>query len=94
MITTGGKFSGRSCSSLATLLDNKYGNKAKIVLISNEFQSLFLVKGNNPRRTTKLIQAVERVLCNLQILGEEAAMKNRVVVQSLESKFPSSLKKE
>jgi len=77
------------------LLDRKYGNRAKIVLmIINEVQSLPPVKGNNPRRTIELIQAVERALCNLQILGEEDTVKNRVVAQSLESKLPSSLKKE
>ena len=37
---------------------------------------------------------MERALCNLQILGEEDAVKNRVVAHSLESKLPSSLKRE
>lgn len=84
-----------SADDMFRLLDSKYGNRAKIVLmITNEVQSLPSVKENNPRRTIELIQAVERALCNLQILGEEDAVKNRVVAQSLESKLPSSLKKE
>lgn len=87
-----------NCASAAEvfrLLDNKYGNKAKIVLlITNEVQSLPPLKGNNPRRTIEMIQAVERALCNLKLLGEEDAVKNRVVAQSLESKLPNSLKKE
>lgn len=84
-----------SADDMFRLLDSKYGNKAKIVLmITNEVQSLPPVKGNNLRRCIELIQAVERALCNLQILGEEDAVKNRVVAQSLESKLPSSLKKE
>lgn len=68
-----------SCGStkdIFKLLDNKYGNKAKIVLlITNEVQSLPPIKGNNPRKTIELIQAVERALCSLQILGEEDAVK-------------------
>ncbi|RXN38928.1 gag-pol fusion poly [Labeo rohita] len=84
-----------SADEMFRLLDSKYGNKGKIVLmIINEIQSLPPVKGNNPRRTIELIQAVERALSNLQILGEEDAVRNRIVAQSLESKLPSSLKKE
>lgn len=81
-----------SADDVFRLLDSKYGNKAKIV--TNDVQSLPPIKGNNPRRTIELIQAVERALCNLQILGEEDVVKNRVVAQSIESKLPSSLKKE
>ena len=84
-----------SADEMFKLLDRKYGNKAKIVLlITNEVQALPPVRGNNPRRTIVLIQAVERALYNLQILGEEDAVKDRVVAQSIESKLPSSLKKE
>lgn len=78
-----------SADDVFRLLDSKYGNKAKIVLmINNKVQSLPSIRGNNPRRTIELIQAVERALCNLQILGEEDAMKNRVIAYSLESKLP------
>lgn len=63
-----------SAEDMFGLLESKYGNKAKIVLmITNEVQSLPPVKGNYPRRCIELIQAVERALCNLQILGEEDA---------------------
>lgn len=57
-----------SCGSadyVFRLLDNKYGKKAKIVLmISNEVLSLPPIKGNNPRKTIELIQGVERALGN------------------------------
>lgn len=77
------------------LLDNKYGNKSKIVLlIAQEVQGLSPIKGNHPRKTIELIQAVERALRDLQVLGEEDAVKNRVVVQSIESKLPDSLKEK
>lgn len=52
------------------------------------------VKGNNPRKTIELIQAVERVLRDLQVLGEEDAVKTRVVAQSIESKLPDSMKEK
>ncbi len=76
-------------------LDNRFGNKAKIVLkISEEVQGLPAVKGENPRKAIELIQAVERALSNLVILREEEVIKNRWVAQSLESKLPSSLKEK
>ena len=87
-----------SCASpdeMFRRLDNRFGNKAKIVLrISKEVQGLPSVKGNNPRKAIELIQAVERALSNLVILGEEDIIKNRWVAQSLESKLPSSLKEK
>ncbi|XP_048092047.1 uncharacterized protein LOC125289336 [Alosa alosa] len=87
-----------SCASANEMfrrLDNRFGNKAKIVLrISEEVQGLPPVKGDNPRKAIELIQAVERALSNLVILGEEEVIKNRWVAQSLESKLPSSLKEK
>lgn len=84
-----------SANDVFRLLDNKYGNKPKIVLlIAQEVQGLCPIKGNHPRKTIELIQAVERALRDLQVLGEEDAVKNRVVVQSIESKLPDSLKEK
>lgn len=87
-----------SCSSPEEMfkrLDNRFGNKARIVLkIAEDIESLPPVKGNNPRKTIELIQAVERALSNLVILGEEDILKNRLVAQSLERKLPSSLKEK
>ena len=84
-----------SADDVFRLLDNKYGNKPRIVLlISKEIHGLPPVKGNNYRKTIELIQAVERALRDLQVLGEEDAVKNRVVAQSIESKLPDSLKEK
>ena len=87
-----------SCASADEMfrrLDNRFGNKAKIVLrVSEEVQALLPVKGNNPRKAIELIQTVERALSNLIILGEEDVIRNRWVAQSLESKLPSSLKEK
>ena len=84
-----------SAKDVFRLLDNKYGNKPKIVLlIAQEVQGLPPIKGNQPRKTIESIQAVERALRDLQVLGEEDAVKNRVVVQSIESKLPDSLKEK
>ncbi|CAL9690628.1 unnamed protein product [Knipowitschia caucasica] len=84
-----------SANDVFRLLDNKYGNRPKIaLLISKEVHGLPPVKGNNPRKTIELIQAVERALRDLQVLGEEDAMKNRLVAQSIESKLPDSLKEK
>ncbi|KAL2076309.1 hypothetical protein ACEWY4_028093 [Coilia grayii] len=76
-------------------LDNRFGNNAKIVLkISEEVEGLPSVKGNNPRKAIELIQAVERAISNLVILGEEDVIRNHLVAQSLERKLPSSLKEK
>lgn len=61
-------------------LDNRFGNKVRYVLkIAKDIESLPPVKGNNPREAVELIQAVERALSNLMILGEEDILKNRLV---------------
>lgn len=87
-----------SCSTpdeIFKRLDNRFGNKARIVLkIAEDIESLPPVRGNNPRKVIELIQAVERALSNLVILGEEDVLKNRLVAQSLERKLPSSLKEK
>lgn len=76
-------------------LNNRFGNKAKIVLkIDEDIENLPPVKGNNPRKAIELIQAVEWALSNLVILGEEDILKNRLVAHSLERKLPSSLKEK
>lgn len=68
-----------SATDVFRLLDNKYGNKPKIVLlISKEVHGLPPVRGNSPRKTIELIQAVERALRDLQVLGEEDAVKKWV----------------
>lgn len=84
-----------SAADVFRVLDNKYGNKPKIVLlISKEVQELPSIKGNQHRKTIELIQAVERALHDLQVLGEEDAIKNRIVAQAIESKLPDSLKEK
>lgn len=76
-------------------LNNRFGNKARIVLkIAEDIKNLPPVKGNNPRKAIELIQAVERALSNLVILGVEDILKNRLVAHSLERKLPSSLKEK
>lgn len=60
-------------------LDNRFGNKAKIVLkIAEEVEGLNPVKGNNPRKAILMIQIMERVLSNLVILGEEDVISSAV----------------
>lgn len=71
-----------SCGStddIFRLLDNKYGDKPRIVLlISKEVHGLPPAKGNNPRKTIELIQAVERALLDLQVLGKGGLHEGKV----------------
>lgn len=76
-------------------LDNRFGNKARIVLkIAENIENLPPVRGNNPRKAIELIQTVERALSNLVILGEEDILKNRLVTHSLEKKVAQLVKRE
>jgi len=57
-----------------------------------ELQDFPAVRNNQPRETLQLIQAVERALLDLIDLGCEDAIKKQLVIQSLESKLPDSMK--
>ncbi|CAI5670371.1 unnamed protein product [Oreochromis niloticus] len=50
------------------------------------------MRNNKPREALQLIQAVERALLDLIDLGCEDAIKNQLVIRSLECKLPDSMK--
>lgn len=70
------------------------GTRQKLSKISEEVHGLPPVRGRNPRKAIELIQAVERALSNLVILGEEEVISNKWVAQSLECKLPTFLKQK
>jgi len=55
-------------------LENKYGDKSSIV---KELEKINSVRGNQPRRVTKLIQTVEKALADLTELGYSGAIKKK-----------------
>lgn len=77
------------------VLENRYGNRASIAIeIVEELQKMPVVKSHQPRRIVELIQSVEKALQDLSDLGDTGAIKNPLVIKSIESKLPESLKKE
>ncbi|XP_073797048.1 uncharacterized protein [Danio rerio] len=77
------------------VLDNRYGNKITIAMeIVEELEKMPALRGNQPRRVIELIQMVEKALADLTDLGNVGAMKNPLVIKSIESKLPELLKRE
>lgn len=90
-----GLSNSRSADEIFRLLENRFGNKQTIACqIVEEVEKIPAVRGNQPRKTIDLIQAVERALFDLQDLGEEDALKNRLVIKSIESKLPDHMKRD
>ncbi|CAI5644746.1 unnamed protein product [Oreochromis niloticus] len=84
-----------SADEIFRVLENRYGNQATIAIeIIEELQAIPPVHSNQPRRIIELIQAVEKALYDLNELDRANAIKNLLVVKSIESKLPESLKKD
>lgn len=83
----------RTADGVFRVLEDCYGDMSQIADdIVLELQDLPAVRNNQPREALQLIQVVERALLDLIDLGCEDAIKNQLVIQSLESKLPDSLK--
>ncbi|XP_072308735.1 uncharacterized protein [Eucyclogobius newberryi] len=77
------------------VLDNHFGNKTSIAIeIVEKLQKLPPVVSNNPRKVIELIKAVEKASLELSNLGETAALKNPLVIKSIEGKLSEAMKKE
>ncbi|CAJ1048211.1 uncharacterized protein LOC111583003%2C partial [Xyrichtys novacula] len=71
------------------VLDNRFGNNPTITL-----EKMPPVKGNQPRKVIDLIQSVEKALTDLTELGNSGAIKNPLVIKSIESKLPEFIKRD
>ncbi|TWW79408.1 hypothetical protein D4764_10G0004380 [Takifugu flavidus] len=77
------------------VIENRYGNKSTIALeILEELEKMPHVRGNQPRKVIDLIQSVEKALADLTELGNSGAMRNPLVIKSLESKLPDYVKRD
>lgn len=85
----------RDANNIFRELENRYGDKAQMAEeIVLELQSRPAVKNDQPRETLELILAVERAVLDLTDLGCEDAVRNQLVIWSLESKLPDVMKRE
>lgn len=77
------------------VLTNRYGNKHAITMeIVKELQRIPVMRGNQPHKVIELVQAVEKALVDLTDLGDTGAIKNTLVVKSIESKLPEFMKRD
>lgn len=77
------------------VLENRYGNKSTISLeIIEDLEKIPALKSNQPRKTIDLIQSVEKALSDLTELGNMGALNNPLVIKSIESRLPVSMKKD
>ncbi|CAI5671305.1 unnamed protein product [Oreochromis niloticus] len=84
-----------SADEIFRVLENHYGNQATIAIeIIEELQAIPPVRSNQPRRIIELIHAVGKALYDLNELDKANAIKNLLVIKSIESKLPESLKKD
>ncbi|KAL1249502.1 hypothetical protein QQF64_020507 [Cirrhinus molitorella] len=84
-----------TAADIFRVLENRYGNKITIAMeIVGELERIPAVKGNQPRRVIELIQLVEKALADLTDLGNVGAIKNPLVIKSIESKLPEFVKRD
>ncbi|KAM9764604.1 uncharacterized protein ACNS7B_019486 [Menidia menidia] len=77
------------------VMENRYGNKSTIVIeILEELERMAPVKGNQPRKVIDVIQTVEKALADLTELGNSGAIRNPLVIKTIESKLPDFVKRD
>ncbi|XP_061917836.1 uncharacterized protein LOC133659119 [Entelurus aequoreus] len=84
-----------SADEIFRVLENRFGNQASIALeIIEELQARPSARSGHPRKIVELIQTVEKALYDLNELDNADALKNPLVIRSIESKLPETLKKD
>ncbi|KAK3563891.1 hypothetical protein QTP86_004835 [Hemibagrus guttatus] len=84
-----------TAADIFRVLENWYGNKITIAMeIVEELERIPAVRGNQTRRVIELIQMVGKALADLTDLGNIGAIKNPLVIKSIESKLPEFVKRE
>ncbi len=75
------------------VLENRYGNKVTITMeIIEGLERFPAVKSHQLRKVIDLIQTVEKALSDLTDLGNTGAIKNPLVIKSIESKLSEFVK--
>lgn len=84
-----------TANDMFRVLENRYGNKSTITVeILEELEKIPHVRGNQPRKVIDLIQSVEKALADLTKLGNSGALKNPLVIRSIEGKLPDFIKRD
>lgn len=84
-----------SAEEIFRILENRYGNKSVIAIeILEDLDKIPPVRGNEPRKVIDLIQAVEKALADLTELANVGAIKNPLVIKTIERKLPDFVKRD
>ncbi|XP_067280641.1 uncharacterized protein [Pseudorasbora parva] len=84
-----------SAEDMFRVLQNRYGNKPTIALeIIDDLERIPPLKSYQPRKVIDLIQAVEKALNDLTELESIGAIRNPLVIRSIESKLPDNMKRD
>lgn len=84
-----------SADEIFRVLQNRYGDKPTIALeIIEDLERIPPLKSHQPRKVIDLIQAVEKALNDLTELESTGAIKNPLVIRSIESKLPDNIKRD
>ena len=85
----------KSAEEMFKVLENRFGNKTTIALeIVEDLEKILPLKSHQPRKMIELIQSVEKALSDLTELGNTGAIKNPLIVRSIESKLPDMMKRD
>lgn len=82
-----------SAEDIFRVLQNRYGNKPTIALEIIEYLEM-IPPSHQPRKVIDLIQAVEKALNDLIKLESTGAIKNPLVIRSIESKLTDNMKRD
>lgn len=83
-----------TANDMFRVLENRYGNKSTITVeIFEKLEKIPHVRGNQPRKVIDLMQSVEKALADLTELGNSGALKNPLVIRSIEGKLPDFIKR-
>ncbi|XP_049321149.1 uncharacterized protein LOC111193301 [Astyanax mexicanus] len=84
-----------TAGDILRVLENRYGNKSSIAMeIVESLEKIPAVQESQPRKVIDLIRTVEKALVDLTELEDTGAIKNPLVIKSIESKLPDSVKKD
>ena len=77
------------------VLEIRYGNKSTIALkIIEDLEKFPALRANQPRKVMDMIHTIEKALIDLTELGNTGAIKNPLVIRSIESKLPDNMKRD
>ncbi|XP_077457750.1 uncharacterized protein LOC144074933 [Stigmatopora argus] len=81
----------QTAEDIFRMLENRFGNKTKIAMeIVRDLDKIPILTSDQPRKVMDMIRTIEKALNDLIALNTEA-IKNPLVINSIESKLPDAI---